>query len=139
MIRAATKQDLKGVYILMRQLSRHEFTDEQFEDCYLYNLENNHVLLYEQDENIYGCGILGIHYPLDYARRVAEVVELIVDENARGQGIGKKLITALEQIAIDNGCACIFLGSGKNRKDAHRFYEREGFVSSHYKFTKGLI
>jgi hypothetical protein len=39
---------------------------------------------------------------------------------------------------IDNGCTCIEVGSGKQREDAHRFYEREGFVCDHYKFTKGF-
>ena len=138
MIRSATKNDLDGVYTLIRQLSRHKFTNEQFEDCYLYTLENDHILVYEQDENIYGCGILSINYPLDVSRRVAEIVELIVDENVRSRGIGKKLIKALEQIAIDNSCVCITLGSGKPREAAHRFYKREGFADTHYKFTKEL-
>jgi len=139
MIRKATIKDLNGVYALMRQLSRRDFTDEQFEDCYLYNLENNHILVYEHDNDISGCGILSIHYPLDYSRRVAEVVELIVDENVRSRGIGKELMASLEQIATQHGCVCITLSSGKPRKDAHRFYEREGFANTHYKFTKGLI
>jgi len=139
MIRTAMKNDLEGVYALMRQLSRHDFTNEQFEDCYLYNLENNHILVYEQDKKIYGCGILSIYYPLDYSRKVAEIVELIVDEDVRSRGIGKKLLKFLEQIAINNECVCLSLDSGKPRADAHRFYKREGFINTHYKFTKGLI
>ncbi|MCL1849273.1 MAG: GNAT family N-acetyltransferase [Clostridiales bacterium] len=122
----------------MRQLSGHHFTKKQFTSCYEYNLDRNHILVWEQNRRVCGCGILNIHYYLHFSLKSAEVVNLVVDENARGRGIGKELLTALEQIAIDNGCGWIELGSGKHRKDAHRFYEREGFVQTHYKLTKEL-
>jgi len=137
-IRTATKGDLDAVYGLIRQLSRHHFTKEQFESCYLYNLENNRILVCEENKSIRGCGVLSIHYPLHFSRKSAEVVSLIVDANSRNRGIGKKLLVSLEQIAASHGCACIKLDSGKQREDAHRFYCREGFVNDHYKFTKEL-
>ena len=139
MIRKAVKEDLDAVYGLMRQLSRHDFTEEQFESCYFYNLENNHILIYEQNKYICGCGILNIHYYLHFSQKTAEIINLIVDESFRNCGIGKKLLAALEQIAINNGCICIKLDSGKQRESAHRFYFREGFVLNHYKFTKRLL
>ena len=138
MIRTATKGDLEAVYGLMRQLSRHCFTKKQFEACYFYNLENNRVLVCEENKNICGCAVLNIHYSLHFSRKTAEIVNLIVDESARSRGIGKELLASLEQIAADNDCVCIELGSGKQRSDAHRFYAREGFACNHYKFTKEL-
>jgi ribosomal protein S18 acetylase RimI-like enzyme len=139
MIRAATADDLDAVYGLIRQLSRHEFTQEQFRDCYKYNNEKGRVLVYEKDNSICGCIVWNIHYPLHFSRKTAEIVNFVVDESCRGQGIGKELLRAVELIAIENGCACIEADSGKHREDAHRFYEREGFGSNHYKFTKGLL
>ena len=139
MTRAASKDDLDAVYGLMKQLSRHEFTKEQFIDCYLYNLERGRVLVYEKDGGIVcGCIVFNIHYPLHFSRKTAEIVCLIVDKSVRSSGIGKELLVSFEQIAIDNGCVCIELGSGKHREDAHRFYEREGYASTHYKLTKEL-
>jgi len=137
-IRTATKDDSESLYGLMRQLSRYEFTREQFESCYRYNLENYHVLVFEQNNHVCGCGILSIHYLLHFSCKTAEIVEIIVDENARNRGIGRELLAALEQIAVGNGCVRIELDSGKHRMDAHRFYEREGFESTHFKFTKEL-
>ena len=140
MIRAATKVDLDNVYGLMRQLSRHEFTKEQFGDCYFYSIEKGRVLVYEKDHhNICGCLVFSIHYHLHFSRKSAEIVNLVVDESIRGQGIGRELLTYFERIALDNGCVCIEVDSGKQREAAHRFYEREGFVCDHYKLTKGLI
>ena len=140
MIRAATKDDLDTVYGLIKQLSSHEFSKEQFSGCYLYNLEKGRVLVYEKDHhNICGCLVFNIHYPLHFSRKSAEIVNLVVDESVRNRGIGRELLSYFEQIAIDNGCVCIEVDSGKQRKSAHRFYERDGFVCNHYKFTKGLI
>jgi len=140
MIRAAAKEDLDAIYGLIKQLSRHEFTKEQFCDCYKYNLERGCVLVYEKDNrNICGCIVFNIYYPLHFSRKTAEIVNLVVDENARNCGIGRELLTHVEQIAVENGCVCIEVASGKQREDAHRFYKREGFVCNHYKLTKELL
>jgi len=137
-IRAATKNDCEAVYQLMRQLSSHEFSKEQFADCYHYNLNINHAVVFEQDELVRGFGILAIHYSLHFSRKSAEIVNLIVDAGARGHGIGFELLSALEEIARQNDCVCIEADSGKHREAAHRFYLREGFTCKHYKFTKEL-
>jgi len=139
MIRAATKDDLDSVYGLMKQLSRHDFTKAQFEDCYLFNLKRERVLVYEKDDIICGCIVFNIHYPMHFSRKTAEIVNLIVGENCRNRGIGKDLLAYLEKIAIDSGCVCLEVDSSKKREGAHRFYFREGFVCSHYKLVKGLI
>lgn len=138
MIRTATKDDLEAVYGLIRQLSYHDFTKDQFESCYSCNLENSHILVCEQNKCIYGCGVLSIHYHLHFSRKTAEVVNLIVNENSRNRGIGKELLASLEQVAADNGCVCIEIASGNQREAAHRFYKREGFASTHCKLTKAL-
>jgi len=135
-IRAATNDDLYAVYGLMRQLSRYPFTKEQFESCYLHNLENNYILVREQNKHVDACGVLSIRFPLHFSCKTAEIINLIVDEGARNQGIGKQLLVSFEAIAVASGCVCIVVNSGKQREAAHRFYEREGYVYTHYRFTK---
>ena len=139
MIRIATNDDLDAVYGLIKQLSSHEFTKEQFNDCYLYNTQKGQVLVYEKDHVIRGCITYNIHYYLHFSRKSAEIVNLVVDESVRGNGIGKKLLASFAQIAADLGCVCLEVDSGKHREAAHRFYMREGFAFNHYKFTKELI
>lgn len=62
-------------------------------------------------------------------RGLVEAVRVHTD--ARGLGLG----TTLMRWAIDesraNGCGLVQLTSDKSRTDAHRFYERLGFVASH--------
>ena len=139
MIRKAVNADLDAVYRLMRQLSSSEFTREQFQDCYLYNLEKERVLVYEKDNMICGCLAFDIRYAMHFSCKTAEIVNLIVDENARGYGIGKALLREFENIVLDSNCVCIEVASGKHREAAHRFYERDGFMCGHYKFRKALM
>jgi PhnO protein len=138
MIRKAVKDDLYAVYMLIQQLTNRDFTKKQFDDCFIYNLDRGSVLVYEKDNLVSGCLAFDIHYSLHFSRKTAEIVNLIVDENARNNGIGKDLLTEFEKIAVDNGCVCIEVASGKHREAAHRFYEREGFACNHYKMRKEL-
>lgn len=65
------------------------------------------------------------------------VDDLVTDTARRSQGYGKSLLQWLTGEARDNGCAEFHLDSGTQRKDAHRFYEREGMemVGYHFKLS----
>jgi PhnO protein len=129
---------MDAALVLMRELSSHSFIEEQFEDCFLYNLNQQTVLVYEQSGTVCGLCVLAIHYPLHFSGKCAEIVNLVVDEAVRGHGIGKELLAAMEQVAIENGCVRLEVDSGRWREGAHRFYEREGFQNTHCKLTKPL-
>ncbi len=49
----------------------------------------------------------------------------------RGQGLGMQLIEWAIARCRDRGCRMVQLTSKTTRTDAHRFYERLGFVRSH--------
>ena len=57
----------------------------------------------------------------------AEIAGLIVDEAARGGGIGRKLVEAAQAWARVQGCRAIRVRSNVVRERAHAFYERDGF------------
>ncbi|MFI6860264.1 GNAT family N-acetyltransferase [Streptomyces sp. NPDC050421] len=69
-------------------------------------------------------------------RSVIEGVRVHADE--RGSGLGTQLI----QWAVDESrrqdCQLVQLTSDATRTDAHRFYERLGFVASHVGFKLSL-
>ncbi|HEY5638651.1 MAG TPA: GNAT family N-acetyltransferase [Dehalococcoidia bacterium] len=60
-----------------------------------------------------------------YGRRTW-LQDLVVDRGARSSGVGKALLAAAAGWARERGCTHLALSSGWGRKDAHRFYEREG-------------
>jgi GNAT superfamily N-acetyltransferase len=54
------------------------------------------------------------------------VEDLAVSPDHRSQGVGKALLDAAKEWARQRGASHLELDSGDDRKDAHRFYEREG-------------
>ena len=65
-----------------------------------------------------------------HAKPWAQLENMIVDEDRRGGGIGKALLDACKHEAWEAGSYKVQLQSANARDDAHRFYEREGFVAS---------
>ena len=65
------------------------------------------------------------------------ILGLAVDSNFQGQGIGKKLMSAIEDYALENNISYIRLNSNVRRIDAHKFYESIGYVCD--KTQKRLI
>jgi len=61
----------------------------------------------------------------------AEVESVHVGEEFRGRRIGEAMMAWAIEEARRLGCKRVQLTSNKARTDAHRFYERLGFVKSH--------
>jgi ribosomal protein S18 acetylase RimI-like enzyme len=58
----------------------------------------------------------------------AWVEDVIVDESARGQGVGEGLTQAMVDAARERGCTTIELTSRPTREAANRLYQRMGFT-----------
>ena len=65
------------------------------------------------------------------------ILGLAVNSNFQGQGIGKKLMSAIEDYALKNNISYIRLNSNVRRIEAHKFYESIGYVCD--KTQKRLI
>ena len=65
------------------------------------------------------------------------ILGLAVDSNFQGQGIGKKLMSAIEDYALKNNISFIRLNSNVRRVEAHKFYEGIGYICD--KTQKRLI
>ena len=57
---------------------------------------------------------------------------------ARGLNVGSKLLAWAEEEARQAGAEMTELSTNVKRHDAHRFYLREGYEQSHFRFTKAL-
>lgn len=66
---------------------------------------------------------------LGATRALIEAVRVRSDQ--RGGGLGGRLIEWAIDTARDRGAAMVQLTTDASRVDAHRFYERLGFVASH--------
>jgi GNAT superfamily N-acetyltransferase len=58
----------------------------------------------------------------------ARLDEVVVDESARGKGVGAALVKASLDLAREKGVEVVELQSGVKRDSAHRLYARMGFT-----------
>ena len=71
------------------------------------------------------------------ARRGAtrlQIEAVRVSADLRGNGLGSEMLRWAIEFGRVSGCRLVQLTSDGSRLDAHRFYERLGFVSSHVGF-----
>ena len=85
-----------------------------------------------------GLATLHVTPVLHRAGPVGRVTALVVDEAARGMGIGRALMDAAEAWAAARSCVLLEVTSNRRRTDAHAFYERLGYEATSYRFAKTL-
>ncbi|WP_442600691.1 GNAT family N-acetyltransferase [Paenibacillus sp. KN14-4R] len=94
--------------------------------------EGNAVIVALENEDLIGC--LQLTYIPGLARlgmSRAQIEGVRVDQRYRSRGIGEALFKHAIESARVYGCGLIQLTTDKKRTEAHRFYERLGFTSSH--------
>lgn len=140
-IRSCNRDDFTSIFNLFKQL----WPSLELDYAALYAVYERalssvtqHLIVGVQEDRIVGFCSLSLKNNFWKAGCIGNVDELIVDENFRGRGIGKKLISRIEEIAISKQCKQIELDSAFHRKEAHHFYESIGYQSRAYLFTKSL-
>ena len=145
-VRRATEADLPRLIELMAQLhpDEPEAEDPSLVEDYARVLarmtaQGQQVLVAEDDGRIAGALVLAIVENITRKGTPYAIIEnMVVDEAARGQGHGEALIEQAIEEARRAGCYKVSLTSNKRRSDAHRFYERLGFVQTHEAFRIDL-
>lgn len=74
-------------------------------------------------------GMVNLLYTVSTALgdRVALLEDMVVSPNARGSGVGSRLLENAIQLARVNGCKRITLLTDRDNEAAQRFYQRHGF------------
>lgn len=75
---------------------------------------------------------------LEINGRHGRVTALIVTAGHRGRGIGELLLAHAESWLRDHGADVCIINCSTHRKDAHRFYQREGYRPTGIRFRKDL-
>ena len=92
----------------------------------------NVYLVAEVDGFVAGClQYTPIHGLSRAGASRAQIEGVRVSAAFRGQGVGEQMMAAAIDRARRDGCSLVQLTTDKSRGDAHRFYDRLGFVASH--------
>ncbi|MBT4277936.1 GNAT family N-acetyltransferase [Candidatus Falkowbacteria bacterium] len=122
-IRKIQKEDKKEVESLFAQLTEKQV---DLDIDFLISSDNCHCLILEDNKKIIGTATLGVYVsPIKGETGVVE--DVVVYENYRGQGLGRKIMQELIKVAKEKNIQQITLTSNPKRIPARKLYESLGF------------
>ena len=98
--------------------------------------DDTRVFVAERAANV--LGVLGVHRMpvVTSLNDIAMIVALVVGENARRSGVGRRLVERAEEQARVWQCGRIMVTSAERRAEAHAFYEHLGYQYTGRRFAK---
>ncbi|WP_027135278.1 GNAT family N-acetyltransferase [Geminicoccus roseus] len=139
--RDATEADLPAIVALLADddlgRSRENAGDAQlsvYREAFraMERQDGNRMLVAVEGGRVVGCMQLTVIHGLGRAGASRGQIEAVrVARDRRGQGLGQEMIGHALGLARAAGCRMVQLTTDTRRHDAHRFYERLGFVASH--------
>lgn len=137
-VRRADSSDVNELARLFAALG-YPVTAELLGDRFhAYSTAGEHAFVAEGNDALLGALTVHTTPVLHRPTYVGRITALIVDESARGRGVGRALVAAAEQHLAERGCALIEVTSNQRRADAHAFYETLGYERTSLRFAKPL-
>ena len=134
---AETPTEISACYAVMAQL-RPQYAQDEFMTRVQRQMQDGYRLASLSSDGAVQA-VAGYRLLENLAwGRFLYVDDLVTNQNSRSQGHGKTLLAWLNELARQQGCAQLHLDSGAHRKDAHRFYLREGMQNAGFHFMTKL-
>jgi GNAT superfamily N-acetyltransferase len=93
------------------------------------NAADASAIVVEADGSVCATALLTLCPDAMYRAQPFGVVENVVVASAmRGRGLGRRLLTEVERLAVVHRCTKLMLSSGAARHEAHAFFRRCGFA-----------
>lgn len=97
-----------------------------------------HVLVAELRGAVVGAAAGQVALGLERSGLFLRVIALVVDEAHVSQGLGRRLLAAIEAWGRGRGADASTLTSAHRRRAAHDFYERRGYACTGLRFFRWL-
>ena len=136
-IRELTLKELYSVYDVLFQL-RMNLSYDEFENLVYEMRDINYKMIgiVEDDVLITYAGVaVGTNF---YHKRHLFIYDFVTDEKYRAKGYGQMMLDYLKDYAKMAMCENLVLSSSFQKEDAHKFYEKSGFVKRSFVFVKGV-
>lgn len=85
-------------------------------------------------------GLIGVRLGFYYESSgvSGQIMALVVDQDHRGQGVGKALVAKVEAWLVERGARRVAVSASLHRHDAHHFYAGLGYMETGKRFAKDL-
>lgn len=140
-IRDITLTDAEAIAALVTQLGYPtSSTEMQMRLTRIADLTDYKSIVAEIDKHVIGFAGLMKGWYLEHNDSYVRILAFVVDQDHRNNSIGKKMLKACEEWAVNKGAKNILLNSGnrEERIDAHIFYQKMGFIVKSSGFVKKL-
>ena len=139
MIRSAVLADAPAIARLMTQLGYATAADEMKERL-LGILPHTDYMTCVAESAGEVVGLIGAGRSRYYEKNgvYGRLLALVVDETWRGRGVGALLVAEAERWLTERGVTSVIVNSGRQRREAHRFYRRLGYLETGVRFVKSL-
>ncbi len=134
---ATSDAEIGACYPVMKELRPHLLEEEFLPRVRKLEQTGYRLAYMQQPEGIVAVAGFWLRENLAWGRFMY-VDDLVTLSSQRSKGIGGRFLAWLREYAIEHGCHQLHLDSGTQRKDAHRFYEREGVNKFGYHFAEAL-
>lgn len=134
---ANSDQEIASCHAVMRELRPH-IEEKSFVSRVRSQQKYGYMLAYVQEAPV-PVAVAGFRIAQSLSwGRFLYVDDLVTLPGHRSRGYGAALLAWLADFAAEQDCQQLHLDSGIQRKDAHRFYEREGMELIGYHFRKAV-
>ncbi|HQT01407.1 MAG: GNAT family N-acetyltransferase [Hydrogenophilales bacterium 16-64-46] len=134
---ATTDSEIAACYPVIRELRPHIAEDQFLSRVRSQEKTGYQLAFVEQSDGVVAVTGFRVGENLAWGRFLY-VDDLITLPCHRSNGFGTSLLSWLREFAVKKGCVQMHLDSGIQRKDAHRFYEREGMSMASFHFVENL-
>jgi N-acetylglutamate synthase-like GNAT family acetyltransferase len=134
-VRRAASRDVPGLAVLLEQLG-YPTSSEGLEGR-LERLDSDLYVAADGGE-VLGLAALQVMHVLQHDTPSARLTALVVREDARGRGVARALVIAIESAAREAGCERLHVTTANHRADAHAAYRALGFEDTGRRYAKRL-
>ena len=132
------KDDILSIIPLVDKLNNYSVSKDILEQRFLEMNSQNYECagIYSNEKLI---GICGLWFcTRHYSGKSVEPDHVYIDDDYRGQGLGKAFFKWIYEYTKSKGCESIELNTYVGNYDSHKFYYNEGFKILGYHFLKKL-
>lgn len=138
-VRPSDRQQWDGLWQGYLDFYQHELTDEQTDLSWARLIDEDyemHGLVAELDGELVGLAHFSFTNSTWSRNRDLYLEDLFVSTNVRGQGFGKALILALDDVAREEGSRRIWWETQAGNAGARRLYDSVAELSEFVKYTR---